>query len=65
MHAKANQPDEIILATTAVLDLLGAPVMPDLPTVTWPKWSSIGNASGKSKGAWTGDPFQLPEITEP
>jgi hypothetical protein len=65
VHAKANAPDEIITAILAVQELLGVPTMPDVPTVTWPKWSSIGNASGKSKGAWTGDPFAPLELKAP
>lgn len=62
IHSAENQPDPIVTACLAAMDLLQVPALP-LPTVTWPKWSSVG--SKHPKGAWVGDLFAVPEVKEP
>jgi hypothetical protein len=62
VHARANQPDLIIASCIAVLDLLAIPEL-SVPTIVWPKWSSVGSKNPKS--AWTGDPFAVPTLQQP
>ncbi len=62
IHATTTHPDAVVNACRAVLDLLQIDELP-LPTIIWPKWSSVG--SKHAKGAWIGDPFAVPELKEP
>jgi len=64
IHRTANQPDPIVTAVLAVIDLLKLPdPAPPAPTVRWPKWSSVGSKHAKSQ--WVGDMFAVPELKPP